>query len=378
MLAERQVSLFKEKKRTLTKPREVVGSNAFNLERLPEFTDAEVKDEIVSYLGEYRLSVPKFSYDLALTGVNRIDRKLRDPHRGEPMTDKAELAIQERTMRGDPTHREVAELKGLKYLEDQLRFVKEGGTVLWVSPPGPKDQGYGDYGFLYVGRVREDRVQMSAVRIENPKLTQFNHVLEALTRREVKNESAEDFLSRPEVVVNTLTEQEIDRALKKHFKFEEDKKKTGVFKKVIAEIDPLLDSFVQIVRFGTKEEKIKAFHAIENYTLKLRKEYEEEEQGNNVIYLTQKKTHLTDIIETYGNKKPPVAYGSCGSTGGSGSQRSNNLISAGSGEVINSAFGSDSHGSREFNCPACGGRNIRPMNTLLKECQKCGSDKVAC
>lgn len=40
--------------------------------------------------------------------------------------------------------------------------------------------------------------------------------------------------------------------------------------------------------------------------------------------------------------------------------------------------GEDKYGSREFDCPACGKKNVRPENQLLPACQHCGSKKVAC
>lgn len=38
----------------------------------------------------------------------------------------------------------------------------------------------------------------------------------------------------------------------------------------------------------------------------------------------------------------------------------------------------DKYGSREFNCPDCGQKNVRPENDRLTECQHCSSKAVAC
>lgn len=38
----------------------------------------------------------------------------------------------------------------------------------------------------------------------------------------------------------------------------------------------------------------------------------------------------------------------------------------------------DKYGDRTFECPECGKTNIRPKDEFLKNCQHCGSNKVAC
>jgi hypothetical protein len=38
----------------------------------------------------------------------------------------------------------------------------------------------------------------------------------------------------------------------------------------------------------------------------------------------------------------------------------------------------DQHGKRTFECPECGKINVRPIYILIKNCQHCGSKKVAC
>lgn len=41
-------------------------------------------------------------------------------------------------------------------------------------------------------------------------------------------------------------------------------------------------------------------------------------------------------------------------------------------------YGEDDLGPRAFRCPACQKINVRPRNETIPECQKCGSNKVAC
>lgn len=77
-----------------------------------------------------------------------------------------------------------------------------------------------------------------------------------------------------------------------------------------------------------------------------------------------KKIRLDDIIDEYGYE-PPIERGSCGSTGSSS-------------DIFGMTLRDDEHGGRTFECPTCHLINIRPEGELLRACQHCGSDKVAC
>lgn len=366
------------------KNRDVVGSEAFNLEYDAPPTRNELRRDIISYLGEYRLQVQKYDY-MMVFGRDKDKRgpiTLRDRDRGEAMAHKTKRVIEERTRKGDPTHREEAEDRGIALLNDKLRYAQTGDTVVWASPPGPKDQGYGEYGFLYVGKVDklnngEARLAMSAIRIENPTIEQYNDALTALIGEDVINKKADQFLSSPTLIKKDLTEGKVAGVLQKHFAFTADVKQKEKSDTIIAQMEPLIEEFLDVMEVGNQKDKLKLFHTLENYALKLKEESEKDEQ---VVYRNNQT--LGDLSSSL-SYAPPVAKGSCGSSGGSGSgggMRSNSLtVGGGGGEgVMSGLFGSDRYGSLAFNCPSCGKVNVRKTNEMLERCGSCGSKEVGC
>jgi hypothetical protein len=360
------------------KSRETVGSDAFNLEYDAPPTRDELRRDIVSYLGEYRLQAQKYSYELTF-GRDRDKRgpiTLRDQDQGEAMVYKTKRVIEERKRKGEPIHREEAEDKGIALLNEQLRFAKTGDTVMWASPPGPKEQGYGEYGFIYAGKVTKHtngqaRLAMSAIRIEKPTIEQYNLAFTALTGEKMNAKKAEDFLASPKLIKKNIEEREVDSVLQENFNFSPDFKEKVKFLSIIKQMEPLIEDFLEIMEHGSSAEKLKGFYKLENYALKLKKEYEKEEK---IVY--QKIVRLNDLEDKY-SKKPPIAKGSCGKTGESA--KSNNLIIAGrGGRGAGFLLSHDRFGSRAFNCPACGQENIRPENELLSNCQHCYSGEVGC
>ncbi len=381
---EREYSYYPEQTFNSRSTREVIGSDAFNLEHYTNPTKGELRRDIIAYLAEYRLQVPKYPYELISGRDNNKQGAitLRDKDRGGPLQHKAKRAIEVRKLRGDPIHRQEAEGKGLNLLQEQLAEAKTGSTILWASPPGPKEQGFDDYGFIYAGRITkldqgEAHLAMSAIRIEKPSLAQYNNALSELSGEDIYYRSAEEFIAKPKVIAHEIPAREIDIALQEHFSFKTDEKKQERFAVIIDHMTPMIDDFIEVCGTGSKQEKLKALHALENYSLKLKKEEDAAEKANAKIIFQRsiqfQDVRLYHVIKEYGYT-PPVVPGSCGSTG-----ESSGLVSMRGGEKVSvSIFGSDNYGSREFKCPSCNQTNKREANELLKNCQHCGSDKVAC
>ena len=137
------------------RPRELVSSAGFSVEYENKVFDQELREDIVSYLGEYRFKLQKYNYQLVFSQSNNEKWRLRDTHRFEAMGAKARRSIEERKLRKESVHREKAEAAGIEYLETQLITAKEGDSVVWASPPGDEKEGYGQYGFFYIGKVRK-------------------------------------------------------------------------------------------------------------------------------------------------------------------------------------------------------------------------------
>lgn len=349
----------------LRKPRrEKLGSDAFNLEYDTPPTRAELRRDIVSYLGEYRLQVQKHNYDLVFgrDKDHRGDITLRDIDRGPSLHHMAKKTLESRTLEGKPTHREEAEKQGLELLNEQLRSSKEGDTVLWASPPGPKEQGYGDYGFIYAGKVHmldngERQVAMTAIRIEKPlSLEQDNgrdpwtarigDVITILSGQPTSCKTAEDFLATPLIIKREVTDRMIDRVLQESFDFVPNDQEQKQTEAIIKKMDPLIEEFISRMETGSKEERLKAFYVLENYALAL-KDQEEKESKQTVIY--EKAVSLDSLAISYGHMPPPMA-GSCGSTGG---VKSNGIASMSGSNRLSSYLLNSSESSSDMKCVTC-------------------------
>jgi hypothetical protein len=309
------------------KDREVVGSKAFNLEYDAPPTVNELRRDIVSYLGEYRIQVQRFPYELIYgSDADGTEPKaLRDKDRGQPLLHTARRTIEERTLKNEPIHREIAEELGLQVFEEQLQHISEG-TVIWASPPGPKEQGYGDYGFLFIGSISdmgngERKLAMAAIRVEQPTIEQYNQAMSELTGIMTSHSTPEEFLQRPLVLDKQLPEGQVDQILRNHFDFQQSDYDAAMFDWIISKMTTAIDDFIALVQYGTKEQKVKAFYALENYALELKKQYENRSEDEQVVYISHapEGKRLTDLVMTHSHE-PPKAAGSCGSTASSGSE----------------------------------------------------------
>lgn len=354
-----------------------IASQAFNIEYEATSPEAALYGNIVSYLGEYRLQVQKYNYKLQFSGSSPRELHLRDNYQGEPMYLKAKRAIEERKKRGLPIHREEAELQALgdpdnprpESLASQLSLAEDGDTVTWGSPPGPREEGYGDYGFIFIGQIRKRslldmNLDMTAIRVEHPTLNQYNGALSDVTGGKINFTYEDDFLKHPFVKRGRVEEAKIDTTLYKNFSFEVRDNDQQIFHKVITHLKPIIQEFIHLVKVGTKEEKLKAFYAIENYALELKEQFCQDSQ-ENIIYLNQYRSYafLRELVPAYGYQ-PAVVAGSCGSTG---DMKSNNILSN-NYDILRKALGLDDW----FTCPKCGYQADGPVGDC---CPSCGITK---
>ncbi|OGH09803.1 MAG: hypothetical protein A2152_00910 [Candidatus Levybacteria bacterium RBG_16_35_6] len=309
-----------------------------------EINRNQVRDDIVSYLGEYRFQIPEFSYQLGF-----LNGEIIDPNTFESMSSKAKKAITFKTKRGIEAKREKAEYEGFKKIEKEL-LENPFGIIVWFSPPGPKEEGYGDYGFVYTGRRSKDGINMKALRLENPKLEDFNRAKKAVANEDKEYENAEDFLRSPWVLI--CSEKDAIGGIKNLFELP-NSKRGEVFKEVITEMSNIIEEFLDVVRNGSDIDKLKARFALENYALECKKRAE---QPKDDIYYLNHKT-LESILPSYSHQPPKVA-GSCGSS-------SSNFIS----QLKSSGLFSESEG---FVCPKCGHHADGPIGD---QCPGCGITK---
>lgn len=361
--------------------KEHVGSAAFNLEQEQSYTDIELRDDIVSYLGEYRLNVPKYEYEYVI-GIDPANPNegagICEPNRRELMRVKSKRILVERSGKGLPTHREEAEDFALSLIDEKMDQAQAGDTLLWGSPPGPKEEGYGDYGFVFYGRVfegkdllgkDEKRVAMKAIRVEKPMLLQYNSFFNEFVESPVDFKNVDQFLASPFVLSESIPEKIVDSALKKHFAFEVNNEDQEIFKKVIEEMNPLIDQFIIKCKTGSGSEKLQAFYALENYSLSLRDKYKTKFESNGkVVFIDDyqnKNILFQDIVEDYGHK-PPVVSGSCGSTESESiveSLKSNMAMKR--LEALMKALGIEIDG---FECPKCMRAAVGPIGDTCPNC----------
>ncbi|MEK7534586.1 MAG: hypothetical protein AAB600_04580 [Patescibacteria group bacterium] len=369
-----------------------IESDAFRIEYSKNILDQVVFDDVISYLGEYRFNLAKYSYSFKFK-----DGKLRDPNRNDSMQELSQRAINTKSKEGKSSVRERAELKGFQSLDEQLRYAKTDSTIIWVSPPGPKNEGYGDYGFVYFGKVEsnnleEKNIKMTAIRVEKPNIEQFNRALRMLGGKK-EYARAEEFLANPDIFAEDLKEGYVDAILKMVFNFKPNEKEQEKFRQIINKMFHLIYYFSKNPRRSRQD-----LYALENYALELKRDYESKKDNKGLCHpefisgsrsrnkfgMTDEQVQhgsfyvnpgLKDIVGEYGHK-PPVVAGSCGSTGSSNGIKSSNIFNSLS--PLNSLLSEDKYGSRIFECPSCGKTNIRPKDQLTSQCQHCGSKDVAC
>lgn len=341
--------------------REKRGSDAFRINYENNVSDRVLYEDVVSYLGEYRFRVPEYSYNLKF-----LDGKLIDPNRNESMEEAAQRAIDLRIKEGRSYDREMAEKMGFQSLNRQLQSFKSGDTIFWASPPGPKEDGYGDYGFIYYGQIKEDglggkNIKMNAMRLNNPNISQFRDAMRILTDEDASYTAAGGFLANPRVKNKEIAQKHVDLVLKTVFGFESNEKEQEKFRNIIQQMMPLILEFAL-----NPKRRIEDLYVLENFALKLKDDYERREKHNiiEIVDFSRSQT-IREMQGDYGHA-PPKVLGSCGST--SSSAKSNNVFNS-----ISSLL-EDQYGSRTFECPSCKKKNIRSKDELIESCQHCGED----
>ena len=351
-------------------PREIVGSKAFNLEYLPPMSsDKSLRTDIISYLGEYRFKIPKFEYSLYL--VNGGRGSFIADSQGNSMEDAADRAIAERSMRGDPTHREINERQGLENLKYKLSVAQEQDGIVWGSPPGPKAEGYGNYGFVYSGKVGGEvalttktgqkiaatELKLNAIRVENPTIDGYNKAFSRITGKNIEYSDADAYLASPFSGLRDVSEEAMDNVFMDEFSFIPNEDEQRRFEDFIDVMGPLIDRVVYAIQNNRpNSEKIELFYALENYAIALKEGSVKIEPGLS-YGLGQ---DMDTVVANFGRFKPPVATGSCGSTGGIISNRLFGTLS-----VLGGIFES---GDDAFECPKCAYTTTKPVGDQCPAC----------
>jgi len=307
--------------------------------------EQETRNNILRYLGEYRLAV-KFDELYYREGRNSKGERFLAATEEEPISQRFRNAISEKVKEGKNARREIAECLGFQKIEE--RFLgDEDFLFFWISPPGRKEDGFGNYSFTFVGEVKGKTIRVVPYR---NKLSVEKHKEIAGIFSEKKDlETDIDFLANPifiqkeeglktaeDILVKIGEKESIDLSWRQRLE-----EKVGV----------LVDEFIDAVKRNAPDFELQRIkRAIENFTIAGKEEM-----------------NVRQVIDTYGNYAPPAAAGSCGSSSASTLMESHSTWN----------LENDKYGERTFECPKCHKTNVRPKDKLLERCQHCSSE-VAC
>lgn len=332
---------------------ETYGSDAFRLEYSPDTPAKAIQKDLESFLGEYIFELSEYHYELSYE-----NGRLLDPNTRETMISKTIKAIDLRKSERKITTREEAELSGFAKLEKQLSSAKEGDVIIWMSPPGPKKEGYGDWGFVYLGEVSNNgRLSMTALRVENPKIFDYS-----LFFNEISNDSfipliEEDFIAQP-LIISNRTIQQISSLVSEFFR-QRSAQISPDFSDVMQKLSPHIEQYLKVVQTGgSKAFEQQVFNMVLNYSIDLKDNFESEEPMTTLPFLT--------ALKQYGYQVPPLS-GSCGSLGSS-----NDIFNTVSPLSRILSPESKTHWDyHDGNCVVCNKKNaeVGPCN-ICKNCEK--------
>lgn len=239
----------------------------------PETQEQIIREDIASYLGEYRYRVREYGFNLYYSQGANGQVSLRDD-KGQVMVEVGERAIQDRVKGGGGLYKVSADLKGIKRQQELLRNARNGDLLIYGSPPD-QQAGY-TYGFVYIGKVRETSqgkmIAMRAIRVnDGTTLDQFNQALSDISGKPIAHSTPNDFIENPELVAATEREMDnvmVNAILRSYFQYA-DVPQEAAYMQYMQHDPNLLNAiaaYVALVRQGASlEEKGELFDVIENY-----------------------------------------------------------------------------------------------------------------
>lgn len=343
--------------------------------------EAGIVDNLSSYVGEYRLGVKFDEYFYNIGQNPETGERFLMSKEQKPVREVYRNAIFERERLGLSTRREVAECLGFEKFEREVIESEEGTMAIWVSPPGAKNDGYGDYSFTFIGQVEEGeegrRVRMIPYR-NQASINEHNKYLSEITGENVDFSADIEFLNSPFVVKKRPgleNSEDILRAIGENEEFD-----NGWRKDFVRENWFMFQHFLnQVKDNATDEELAKTRNAIEfcaiEYKNRMGKEVVMEDKYEYQLPILS----AEEYVDKFGGYELPKVSGSCGPSGEDMSGLSTPMEFQ---ELFSKSLSSeeDEFGSLKFKCPekSCGKENVRPRGKLLEKCQHCRSTKVAC
>lgn len=350
--------------------------DGLNIEEVQQVRRNTIKDNLVRYVGEYRLGVKFDEYYYTPEKNSHTGEEHFTAGGVNTIQDLISNTIRAREELGVSTKREVAEGVGFAQLEKELLERELGTMAIWVSPPGSKEEGYGEYSFTFLAQSEMGengkRVRMIPYRNEYT-IEEHNEYLSKITRTDINFQKDTEFLARPFIIglsEDIQTPEDILREIGEKEEFENSWNEDFYYK-----AQPLIHYFINLVEMNASDkELIEAKHAIENYAIAYKEDKEVE------LFSGEEKTLKNYSIDDgkslaygWGMVEPPKVNGSCptGILEANGTTTDANGVFLPSQLHNNSNLLPDRHGKRTFNCPKCEKENVRPYETLLPNCLHC-------
>lgn len=250
--------------------------------------------------------------------------------------------------------RENAEVVGFETIDT---FLSDPATslnskMLLISPEGEEGSKY-THNFYDIFTLREkDGARYVELTRFSSGLSKQDYVTKL--RLPYENPKAEDFLSNPIKITPLLGPDEIHKLLHINHDYMEPSEFDRIWN------SSFLQFFVERYKLFKNARSLKAFlNAADEIW-----------QGKSFQSFDYRPSYEdTRCLE---EKKVRQAGGQC--PGKSGADINNFPFSVSDFAALEP----DKYGERTFECPECGKINIRPKDEFIKNCQHCGSNKVAC
>lgn len=320
--------------------------------------EEDIKNGMLRYLAEYRLGVKFDEFFYRVEENPLTDQKHFSSNESGPVRDKFRRVIQAREKRGLFVKREIAECLGFEKLEKELINTSENKLFVWVSPPGAKSDGYGDYSFTFIGQKVVDDNGERKIRVIPYRnllsLKEHQNYLVQFDQRAASFSSDIDFLANPIVFSpneKIKTPEDVIRLIG-----EKEKISLTWFNNLSRQVGPLIQKYLELVKLNASEkELVKTRNAIENYTLSIKNKI----MGEVVQERLVSESDLKETIEIWGQYTPPKVLGSCGSS-------SNSTLMEFQNEFNNKGWDYE-----KGDCVNCGamGVEVGPCS-ICKKCEK--------
>lgn len=324
-----------------------------------DLKDSYLSKQIDTFLGErFNVLLSKYNYEIknGLMYGQDMDKPFEQVIRSG-IEYRQEVGGHERIDK----RREEAELEGFLKIQEVMcnKDTPVGTMMLSISPKGAKDSLY-QHNFYDIFTLRqaqgkrfvEARRYSSALTID-----EYKDKLSPLSFVESLSDDA-DFLCHPIKIDNVFFESadQIHSYLHRSHNF----MSVEEFENVLRACERLKQEYIR-----TKDPR--CLNAIMN-----KADIEAGIVTRRFDWLSAVQT-INQEVEFLGSQPVRQVAAGCGSSGFVSGDKKPSLFS-----VSDFGAGSDKYGERTFDCPECGKINIRPKDELLKNCQHCGSGKVAC